>query len=275
LKVIISHDVDHIDAMDHLFKDLILEKLIVRSFIQFIKGKIGLKTFLYRSTVFFHKRMHRIDEVMEFDRKHNIPSVFFFGMSNVLGMSYSQEKAKTLIKKVSNNGFDVGVHGCDFQNVISIKKEHDDFEMISGIKEFGIRNHYVRFDDETFLKMHQVGYLFDSTYYNKQKTELINPYKVGVMWEFPLHIMDGYVCKQGMLEEGLKETYRLIREAEMKGIKYCTILFHDYQYDDAFDPERKQWYEKTIRFCEDNEYEFISYREAIKELENENVNVCE
>lgn len=269
LKIIVSHDVDHIDSWDHILKDLILEKMIVRSFFQVAKKKITLKTFLYRISMIFHKRMNRIQEVMEFDKKHNIPSIFFFGMSNVLGMSYSQKKAMPYIKKVKKNGFDTGVHGCDYLHLENIKKEYEDFGKISEMKSFGIRNHYVRFDNDTFNKMEKVGYLFDSTYFNKEKIEYVNPYKVGDMWEFPLLIMDGYVCMQGKLQEGLEKTFRIIEEANNRGMKYCTILFHDYQYDDIFDPQRKEWYERTIQYCEQNNYKFISYRDAIKELESE------
>lgn len=135
-------------------------------------------------------------------------------------------------------------------NEYQIKKEHDDFKQLSGRENFGIRNHYVRFDNETFAKMNKAGYLFDSTYFNKDKTELVNPYKVGNMWEFPLHIMDVYVCKQGALEAGLKSTFSIIREAERRNLKYCTILFHDYQFDKTFDPDRMEWYIRTIEFCE-------------------------
>ena len=45
----------------------------------------------------------------------------------------------------------------------------------------------------------------------------------------------------------------------------------DYQFDEKKYPELKIWYEQTIKFCEDNGYSFISYDDAIKELEeNEN-----
>lgn len=267
MKIIISHDVDHLFAMDHLFKDLILEKLWVRSFLHLCMGKIHFKTFLYRLTILFHNRMHRIDELMAFDKAHGIPSVFFFGMENVLGMSYSRKKASPVIKKVLKVGFDAGVHGVDYQNTEKILTEYNTFEKISGMPSFGLRNHYVRFDEDTFQKMESAGYLFDSTWFNKKKLEFRAPYKVGQMWEFPLHIMDGYICFPGKLEEGLEATCAAIRRAEAEGMPYCTILFHDYQYDSRYDPEMKQWYEETVRFCEENRYSFISYRDAIKELE--------
>ena len=116
--------------------------------------------------------------------------------------------------------------------------------------------------------MNNAGYLFDTTYFNKGKTELINPYKVDEMWEFPLHIMDGYVCEQGKLKEGIANTRKIIDKAEALGIRYLTILFHDHQFDDDFDPQLKEWYMSTVEYCQRKGYEFISYRDAIEELEN-------
>lgn len=266
MKIIISHDVDHLDATDHLMKDLILPKLWVRSFLHLCTGKISFRTFWYRLTILFHNRMNRTEEVMAFDKSHGIPSVFFFGMDNVLGMSYPQKKAKAAIEKVLLEGFDAGVHGVDYQNAAKMQREHDDFAALSGMVSFGIRNHYVRFDGETFEKMAQAGYLYDSTWFNKRKLEFRTPYKVGKMWEFPLCIMDGYICRPGKVEDGIADTKDAIRRAEVEGMPYCTILFHDYQFDSLYDPQMKHWYEETVRYCEEQGYEFISYREAIKEL---------
>ena len=268
MKIIVSHDVDHLYATDHIFRDLILEKLWVRSFLHLCQKKISLKTFWYRLTLLFHNRMHRIDEVMEFDRAHGVPSVFFFGMDSVLGMSYSQEKAAPVIRHVMDQGFDVGVHGVDYQDSKKIQAEHDAFCNISGLTAFGLRNHYVRFNDKTFEKMNQADYLFDSTWFNKKELDIRAPYKVGNMWEFPLHIMDGYICNVGNLEQDLQDSFSAIRKAEELGMPYCTILFHDYQCDDRYDPQMKHWYEETILYCQKQGYEFISYRDAIQELEN-------
>lgn len=267
MKIIVSHDVDHLDATDHLTKDLILPKLWVRSFLHLCKGKITLKTFWYRLTILLHNRMNRTEEVMAFDRENGVPSVFFFGMDSILGMSYPKTKAQTVIRRVLDNGFDAGVHGVDYQRMEKMQQEHDDFAALSGLDCFGIRTHYVRFDEDTFHKMDQAGYLFDSSWFNKNELDFRAPYKVGNMWEFPLHIMDGYICHPGMLESDLQDTFAAIRKAEELGMPYCTILFHDNQYDDGFDPQMKQWYERTIHWIREQGYSFISFRDAVRELE--------
>lgn len=268
MKIIISHDVDHLYVTDHLKRDFIIEKLWIRSLLQLIKREINFNTFLYRITMPFHNRMHRIDELMKFDKEHNIPSIFFFGMDNVLGMSYHRNQAYPEIVKVMENGFDVGVHGAEFRDFEKIKKEHDYFSQMSGLKQFGIRNHYVRFDEKTFERQEQAGYIFDSTWFDKEMREIRKVYKIKDMWEFPLHIMDGYICKEGKLKDGMKKTFHMIERVRKEGVQYCTILFHDYQFDDKFSPQMKKWYIETIRYCERKGYEFISYRDAMKELES-------
>jgi len=266
MKIIVSHDVDHLYATDHLFRDLYLEKLWARSFLQLCRKQISLRTFLGRLTLLLRNRMQHLEEVMSFDRAHGVPSVFFFGMKSGLSMAYSRKRAAAHILCVLGEGFDAGIHGIDYQNIENMKEEKGAFAAISGQTSFGIRNHYVRFDEQTFEKMAKLGYLFDSTWFNKKKLEFRAPYRVGGMWEFPLHIMDNYIFVQGNLEKSLQDTFAAIREAEEQGMPYCTILFHDYQFDDLYDPLLKQWYMETIAFCEKH-YEFISYRDAIRELE--------
>ena len=92
MKVIISHDVDHLFRDDH-YRDLIYPKLWVRSFLELIKRKYGVREWFYRMLTPFSKKRHHIPEIIAFDRDNGIESTFFFGMANGLGMSYSLERA--------------------------------------------------------------------------------------------------------------------------------------------------------------------------------------
>lgn len=267
MKIIISHDVDHLYNKDHLFRDLIFPKLIVRSFFHFLKGKITFKTFFNRVKSVFEKRLNRIDEVMEKDKNMGVPSTFFFGMAQGIGMSYKPNEAEDMIQKVRNNKFAVGVHGIDYQDIKKIKKEHDCFARVSGKQQFGIRTHYVRFDNDTFDKFEQTGYVFDTSEFNKNELEIKAPYKVGNLWEFPLHIMDGYIMPFGDVEKGKVNTIHAIEQAESKGMPYCTILYHDYQYNAKTYPDEKEWYDWLLNYLKGQNYEFISYEDAITELE--------
>ncbi len=269
MKIIVSHDVDHLYVSDHYLKDLIIEKFIIRGFLHFLQRRIDFHTLMNRLGIVFTNRMNNIESLMAFDSEMGVPATYFFGMANGLGMSYSIERAIPFIKKVKKNGFDAGVHGIAYASAEGIAIEHDRFKEIVKEDGFGIRNHYVRFDDKTFSRMDAAGYLFDSTQFNKEETELVNPYKVGDMWEFPLHVMDAYICSSGNHEEDLKATYQIVEEAETVGIKYFTILFHDVEFNRDVYPKEYDWYVNLIGCLKNHGYEFISYRDAIRELENE------
>lgn len=264
MKIIVSHDVDHLFRDDH-YKDFIYPKLWIRSTMEIIKGEYGFKEWLYRMCSPFKKNRHCINQLMYFDKGNGIPSTFFFGVEKGLGMSYGLDKAIDIIKCVDANGFDVGVHGIDYDDLERMKKEYDTFEKIIGRSDFGIRMHYVRFNQRTFNKMLQCGYLFDTTCFDKTSRDncLKKPYLIGSMWEFPLNIMDGYLPKQ--IDEKKEETLRLIKIAEQNKLPYLTILFHDYQFCEGYRTEM-EWYKWIVIYLKSNGYEFISYRDAIKEL---------
>jgi hypothetical protein len=268
MKIIVSHDVDHLYPSDHIFRDLIFPKLWIRSFFEFIKGRIGFRTFCYRIISIFDKRLNRIPEIVEFDKKYNIPSVFFFGMDNILGLSYKRDIATLWIKFVIEKGLDAGVHGIEIENLRKMQNEFNDFQTISNLSSFGIRTHYVRYNENTFNKMASIGYLFDTSEFNEEKIESTLPYKIVNMWEFPLYIMDGYIV-QGDMEAAKKQTFEALEKARKADVKYFTFLFHDYMFNEKTYPIEKAYYEWFVHYSISNSLIFISYREAIAELEKE------
>lgn len=265
IKVIISHDVDHLFAKDHWFRDLIYPKLWVRSTIQLIRREITLKEWWLRCISCFRKNRHNLDALMDFDENHGVKSTFFFGMNQGLGMSYKPEEAKSTIIRVHNRGFATGVHGIEYQDYDGMKKEYDTFKNTTGFEPCGIRMHYVRFDDNTFEKLSQIGYPFDTTEFDKQNNGTRkNPYKIGNMWEFPLTIMDAYLPNK--FEAAKEVTLNLLEESKRNGLQYVTILFHDNQFNKDYQ-NYKQWYEWLIQnLAECDEYEFVTFQQAIDQL---------
>ena len=268
MKVIISHDVDHLFRDDH-YRDLIYPKLWVRESLNRIKGNISTSEWKNRMVSPFQKNRNHLDEIMAYDIAHQVPSTFFFGMAKGLGMSYRPEKAASSIQRVCENGFEVGVHGISFNDSEKMKTEFDTFSAVSGRSPRGIRMHYVRYDSETFSRLADCGYLFDSTEFDKAAgTCTKRPYKVGGLWEFPLTIMDGYMPYP--FPQAKERTLELLENANREKTRYCTILFHDYLYCDAWG-QTKQWYEWLIEYLSaDPGYSFISFVDAVKELEESN-----
>ncbi|MDD3106301.1 MAG: hypothetical protein PHP65_00650 [Bacilli bacterium] len=238
--------------------------------IDLLNNRIPFKVFTYRIFSIFEKRSNKVQEVLMYDKSNQIPSVFFFGMNNGKGMSYRRKDAEFYINYVLKNGYDAGVHGINFTDYEVMLKEYMYFFKLTHLEGFGIRMHYVRFNNDTFRNLAKIGYIYDTSLFNKIEIELINPYKVNAMWEFPLHIMDGYVIKEGDIEQSKKTTTKIIEMAKQSNISYLTLLFHDRYYNDKQYPVYKEWYEWVIQYLKNQNYEFISYKDAIKELESQN-----
>lgn len=269
MKVIISHDVDHLFRGEH-YRDLIYPKLWVRSMLEVLRGQYGFREWIYRMHSPFCKIRHHIPELIEFDKSRGIESTFFFGMNNGLGMKYSIEDAMPVIRFVMEQGFEVGVHGIEFESYEKVKKEYTSFSQIVKEKDFGIRTHYVRYNHKTFNIFNKCGYLFDTSEFDKTKGMTIkSPYKVGDMWEFPLVMMDAYLPIK--FKEKKERTVEIINIAEKSKIQYLTILFHDASFCKEYLTER-DWYIWLVDWLSKNGHEFISYRKAIMELEKGEIN---
>jgi peptidoglycan/xylan/chitin deacetylase (PgdA/CDA1 family) len=268
VKIIISHDVDHLYSADHWKHDLIIPKLWVRSFLHLCQRKIDINVFLRRIKYGFEKEWNHTREVLELDKSYGIPSTFFIGMSRGLGMSYSVKSAERVIHYIKGQGFDIGVHGVEYADYEKMAQEYKRFKTIVGDYLFGMRMHYVRKDETTLRKLDDLGYVFDSTEFDKKGKKIKAPYKVNGMWEIPLHIMDGYVIEVGDSRAGKKNTIRLLKKVEEQGVPFCTILFHDYYYNASCYPQEKQWYDWLLQYIKKQGYEYISFKDAIKELED-------
>lgn len=267
MKIIVSHDVDHITVGEH-YKDLIVPKFIIRNIIELTKGSISLKEYLLRWKGIFSNKWQQIEEIMNYNDSLEIKTNFFFGVNNGLGLSYPLKYVKKWVPKVLARGFEAGVHGIDYDDLEKIKKEYTIFSKITTNKQFGIRMHYLRYDKTTLNNLAKAGYLFDCT-----KPAYENPYKIDNMWEFPLQIMEGWEIMQGArfqnisLEKAKESTLQKVEKAKKAKLKYLSLLFHDRYFDESF-KTWIEWYKWIINYLKEAGYEFTTYQKAISELEN-------
>ncbi len=265
MKIIISHDIDHINYTEH-YKDLIIPKYLVRSIIELVKKQISINECFRRFFNIFKIRFNRVKEIAEFNKKHGVKETYFIGVNNGLGLVYSIKSMKKMSNYLKSKKLDFGVHGIAFNSEKAVQKEFDTFKAITKINKFGIRMHYLRQNENTFNFFNNVGYEFDSTDYGIKK-----PYKIKNIWEFPIQIMDSYLmCEDKAfqtrsLEEAKKETLRIIKQAEQNNLPYFSLLFHDIYFDPAFSTWY-EWYKWVIIYFKEGNYEFISYKNAVREL---------
>lgn len=269
MKIIISHDVDHLYVNEH-FSDLILLKFIIRSKIELLSGKISVREFFIRITELFRNKWNRIDEIIIFDQQHQIPSTFFIGVNNGLGLKYSLKNAKIAIKHIQAKGCEVGVHGIAYDNPADIKKEFESFAEIAGHRSFGIRMHYLRINSNTLKFLSDAGYLFDAT-----MPELKPTYSIHNFTEFPVHIMDGWMIDKhkswqvNNLSKALEESKRLIDEGLKNNVDYFSILFHDRYFSNGF-KTWKNWYVQLMEYLIREKFQFVDYKMALEERMNQN-----
>ena len=269
MKAIISHDVDHLTVWEHTH-DLILPKFIIRANIELALGKISVKEYFLRLSDFFKNKWQHIDEIIEFNNSYNIPSSFFIGVNNGLGLSYSAANAAYWIEKLDKQNIETGIHGIDFDSFEKVKKEFDLFKKSSTQPSFGIRMHYLQKNENTFGYFDKCGYKYDCSEFAFK-----NPYKIGDMWEFPFQIMDGWVIDKEKrwqtqnLQQAKDSTMYLIDKSYKENLQYLGVIFHDRYFSDSF-KTWKNWYIWLVEYFKNNNIEFVNYHKAIDQLESVN-----
>jgi len=263
MKIIISHDIDHLSVREHIFKDLIIPKYIFWSLLELARGKISLKIFFIKiASLFKRNAWNNLKKLLEFDKKNGVKPTFFIAMANGKGLSYSRRKAGKTIDLIKKYNFDIGIHGICYNNYERIKKEYEIFKKISGLKEFGIRMHYLRLGKKTLKNLARAGYIFDTTVNSEN---LAQDYKINGLIEIPFHIMDSRLFdpRRGTNLDKIKEkTVKLLSQASKENLKYVAILFHQRNFDIDFS-DQKKWYLWLINYCREKKYKFANYRELL------------
>ncbi len=266
MKIIVSHDIDHLTLWEHR-ADLIIPKYKLRSMLEWIHGAIPTTEFFNRWLNLFTQQWQHLENVITFNKKMGIPSTFFIAVRKGEGLAYPISWVNFWIPRLKELGAEVGIHGIEHQNIAIMQEELETFQQISRQGKIGIRMHYLRRDEATLGKLAQLGYMFDSSY-----DEWVDCYRIHKMWEFPLHIMDVYeIFEQGRYQKKpirqiIKQTQSKIDKANESNFRYLTFLFHDRYYNHG-DASFKQWYEESIMYMIEKGYTFCNYTQAIEELE--------
>ena len=261
MRVVVTHDVDHLSVLEH-WGDMVIPKFIGLSLIEWKKGLISGDELLYRFKEITKNEWDNIKKLARYDMKHSVNSAFYFAMSKGLGISYSTKKSGKRISWLIKNGFEVGVHGIEYENFDKMKKEFEKFRSLSGMDTFGIRMHYLRNSQKTFENLQHLGYIYDSTIYSE---DLKQPYLIGKLVEIPLHLMDTYLFspffKSMSFEEAVEYTESIMKKVPENGV--FVILFHQRYFSKSF-MRWMEWYRWLIETCEDRGYEFINPMEVAK-----------
>jgi hypothetical protein len=262
LKIVISHDIDHLGVSEHLFKDLIIPKYFIWSFLELLNQKISLNTFIKKiKEIFLKNGWNNLGELLTFDQEQNLNPTFFIAVDNGKGLSYSLRQAKKAINLIKSYNFNIGIHGICYDDYERMKKEKLIFKKISKLNNFGIRMHYLRESSATQDFLTRLGYLFSSSKISKK----LEQKKIGKIIELPFHLMDSYLFNFRSnldLEKAKKITIDLLNKAENEGKDYFAVTFHQRHFSETF-PKYKKWYLWFVSYCKKQNFEFKSLKELL------------
>jgi hypothetical protein len=159
-------------------------------------------------------------------------------------------------------GVEVGLHGQSPDNLNELQEELNRLKEIHQGEILGIRNHYLRKSENTLKYMEACGFKYDSTHMG-----VTPPFKAGQLWEIPITIMDVTTLSpiRNHFNETWEKTMQTLEEAQAAQLPYFVVNFHDLYFSDGWKMHRK-WYISLIEYFQQNQYKFISFREALSEL---------
>lgn len=203
-------------------------------------------------------------EIMELEAKYDAKSSFYFltlepGENDY---SYNIEDIENELSTISNNGWEVGLHGGheSYNNLEDIKKKKQKLEKVLGKEVIGYRNHYLRFKvPNTWELLSKAGFKYDTTFGYADcvgfRNGMCHPFKPFNMntgqqidiLEIPLTIMDGTLLKDYMRLD-FKKAWEFTKDL-IDTVEHCngviTILWHN----TYMQGENLKFYEKILEYC--------------------------
>jgi len=301
--VCLTHDIDFIRIRDHKFDhtmlgflyraaigtliDVLKRKRVIKELYQNWKAVLTLPfVFLGLAVDYWFK----FDRYMELENNVNAKSTFFIiPFKNRAGQKVNGKNAyrraarydvtdiQEMVKKLVNNRFEVGVHGIDaWHDTAAAREEKNRIAAISEKKRVGIRMHWLCFDKNTFEKLDEAGFTYDSTFgfndavgYRAGTSQAFKPTGTNNIFELPLHIQDTALFNPGHMSLNKTEAWQLcqdlIEKTSVNG-GVLTILWHDR----SLSPERlyEDFYIKLLSELKSKQVWFATANEACNWFKN-------
>lgn len=264
MKIIVSHDVDHLSSYEHA-RDLVVPKYVARALLEVGKGRIGGREFAIRMSETAGGRWNHLHALAEWDAAQGIRSTFFFAVAKGMGLTYRPQAARPLVDAVRAAGHDVAIHGIERGDVTALRAERLAFETAYGLQCRGMRMHYLHPDASLLARLAEAGYAWDSSLRGDGPV-----HDVGPLQAFPVHLMDGDIMLAGRRHQGvdsataLERTQRLLLHLAETGVDYASLLFHDRYFSEGHRSWR-DWYCGTLAWARAQGFGFCSYEEALAE----------
>ncbi len=141
----------------------------------------NIKQSLYHKFSIFLKNPYwNFDRIIAIEKAHDVKSTFFFLDESIKfrlfkpsnwGLSLGRyeiasPKIVEIIRWLDKNGWEVGLHGsyCSYNSSPLLEKEKKRLANILGHDIIGIRQHFLKVDEETWRLQFEVGFRYDSSF---------------------------------------------------------------------------------------------------------------
>lgn len=151
---------------------------------------------------------------------------------------YEAKEVADAIRQLLDAGCEVGLHGIDaWLDSAEGKKELEEIRRLTGVKETGVRMHWLYFNEKSPLVLEEAGAAYDSTIgynetvgYRTGTTQVYKPLDVNRILELPMQIMDTalfYPHYLGLSPEGARVLFDRLAENAAKFGGCLSINWHD------------------------------------------------
>ena len=151
---------------------------------------------------------------------------------------YGAKDIAEQIEALQSAGCEIGLHGIDaWRDVAKGREELEEIRRVAGIRDVGVRMHWLYFDEQSVRILEQAGADYDSTVgyndaggYRAGTTQVYQPFEAVRLLELPVHIMDTALFYPARLNlrpaEARKRASAIIEDAARFGGS-VTINWHD------------------------------------------------
>lgn len=223
------------------------------------------------------------DEVLRIENQYGVKSTFFFLDESAKIRPWSpksfklaagrykvtEKKVAETMRYLDQNGWEVGVHGSyySYNNLELLKREKSHIENVIGHPVIGIRQHYLNWNENTWLYQAQAGFLYDSTWgftrdigFKDGHVKPFTPIQGQNFLEIPMTIMDSCFEADKNRWEKLEQ---IIVEIDKQDA--CLVInFHTNNFDEIDFPNYKSNFIRLIETLQQKGAKFVTMREILK-----------
>jgi peptidoglycan/xylan/chitin deacetylase (PgdA/CDA1 family) len=142
------------------------------------------------------------------------------------------------LRQLLSKGHEVGLHGIDAWHDLSKGREElDEISRFTGVREIGVRMHWLYFDNKSPCVLEKLGIDYDSTIgyndavgYRAGTVQVYKPLGASRLLELPLHIMDTALFSYRRQHLTESEARKLVQEIIDNAVSLggvITINWHD------------------------------------------------